>query len=156
MHVEMIHFEKVFDAHAGRGDFSFESNGQVRYGVKLQRGMVPRAGSTYLVAFAESDDWSTVLGWLDLHTETMALSERLRHTMWSDLGSITLFGPVFLGAALLFGGPSAALAVLLAICSFAGFRLCRVVARNRLVRKALRNAQVKSGKAQSLQAVRPS
>ena len=137
MHVEQVEFEQVFDVQAGRGDFSFTSKGRSHYGVNLYRGMIPRAGATYLVAFAEKANWSSVLGWRDCAGGASELRQPLWHGVVTGIESLLWLGPFLVLGALLFGGQAAALAVLLAICSFAGVRVYRIAERNRAIRRAL-------------------
>ena len=87
MHIERVHFDEVFDEQVRRGEFSFRSAGQVRYGVHLHRGAIPRAGSTYLFALSSRDDWSSPIGWMDVQTKTIVLKEPIWLGMLSSLGS---------------------------------------------------------------------
>lgn len=140
MHIERIDFDHVFDIQPGPGDFSFTSRGQTHYAVNLQRGLIPQAGSSCLVAFAQPGDWSTVLGWLDLQTGTPRLKDNSWLAVLSDMTAIAWLAPFLLGGALLFIGPGAALAVLLALCGLAGLRVYRIVRRRQRVLRALSTA----------------
>jgi len=137
MHIERIDFDEVFDVQPGPGDFSFRSGGQTHYAVNLWRGLIPQAGSSYLIAFAKPGDWSTVLGWLDLQTGTRRLKNNTWLAVLSDMTAIAWLAPFLLGGALLFIGPGAALAVLLALCGFACLRLYQIASRGRRVMRAL-------------------
>lgn len=110
MQLECIHFEEIFDVADSRGDFSFRSRGRAHYGACLRRGTVPRAGSTYLVAFARPGDWSSVLGW----RETASQREVLSHSAWSlllvRLLDIYWWAPAWLAIGFLLGGIKAGLA----------------------------------------------
>ncbi|MEW6023416.1 MAG: hypothetical protein AB1807_14900 [Pseudomonadota bacterium] len=137
MHIERIDFDEVFDVQQGPGDFSFKSGGQTHYAVNLWRGLIPQAGSSYLVAFAEPGDWSTILGWLDLQTGTRRLKDNTWLAVLSDMTAIAWLAPFLLGGALLFIGPGTALAVLLALCGYACLRLYQITGRGREVMRAL-------------------
>jgi len=139
MHIERIDFDDVFDIQPGPGDFSFRSRGQTHYAVNLRR-LIPQAGSSYLVAFAKPGDWSTVLGWLDLQTGTRRLKDNTWLAVLSDMTAIAWLAPFLLGGTLLFIGPGAALAVLLALCGYACLRLYRIAGRGRRVMRALSTA----------------
>ncbi len=140
MQIKRIDFDEVFDVQPGPGDFSFRSRGQTHYAVNLWRGLIPQAGSSYLVAFAEPGDWSTVLAWLDLQTGTRRLKDNTWLAVLSDMSAIAWLAPFLLGGTLLFIGPGAALAVLLALCGLAGVRVYRIVRRGRRVLRALSTA----------------
>ncbi|MCC2962469.1 hypothetical protein LK540_18740 [Massilia sp. IC2-278] len=145
MHIERIDFDDVFDVQPGPGDFSFRSRGQTHYAVNLWRGLIPQAGSSYLVAFAQAGDWSTVLGWLDLQTGTRRLKDNTWLAVLSDMSAIPWLAPFLLGGALLFIGPGAALAVLLALCGVAGVHVYRIVRRRQRVLRALSMAYLDAG-----------
>ena len=146
MHIERVHFDEVFDAQAGQGDFSFRSAGQARYGVHLHGGAIPPVGSTYLFALSSRDDWSSPIGWMDVQTKTISLKEPTWLGVLSCLGSFIWLAPFFLGGAFLLGGPSVALAVLLTICCAYCWQLYNFVDRNRRIREALQEADVESTK----------
>lgn len=137
MHIERIDFDEVFDVQAGPGDFSFRSRGRVQYAVNLRRGLVPQAGSSYLVAFARPGDWSTVIGWLDLRTGRSRLKESPWLAMLSEIGWLAWLAPFLLGGALWFFGPGAALAVLLVLCGLVCLRLYRIAEGGWRARQAL-------------------
>lgn len=141
MHIEDVHFDEVFDAQPGTGDFSFRSGGRTNYAVKLRRRLVPQAGSRYLVAFGEAGNWSTVLGWLDPRTARTTLKTPTWLALLDEFGMLVWFAPFFLAGALLFGGVDAALAVLGLICLLTGLRAWRLVVQGRRVRRSLREAQ---------------
>lgn len=138
MHIERVHFDEVFDAQARRGDFSFRSAGQVRYGVRLHGGAIPPVGSTYVFALSSRDDWSSPIGWMDAQTKTIFLKQST--WLWAlwNLASFFWLAPFFLGGAFLLGGPNVALAVLLTICCVYSWQLYKLVHRNRRIRNALR------------------
>jgi len=137
MHIERIHFDDVFDVNRQQGDFSYTSEGVKRYGARLRRGLIPCAGSTYLVAFAEAGDWSTVLGWRNLDTATRCYREPIWLATLSGIGSLLWLAPFFVFGALLFAGPGAALAVLLAMLCCTGLFSYRLVMRKRSTLRAL-------------------
>jgi len=66
MHIQRIRFDQVFDVQTRARSFSFTSEGKHRYGIRLPGRIVPHTGATYVVAFAQRDDWSKVLGWREL------------------------------------------------------------------------------------------
>lgn len=109
MHIERIHFDEVFDAAPGRGDFSFRSAGETHYGVNLQRGTIPRAGATYVVAFGRARDWGSVLGWRDLASGEVMLSYSPLGLLVSRLLDVYLYGLLFFALGFLFGGIGTAL-----------------------------------------------
>lgn len=150
MHLEQIRFDQVFDVAACRGDFGFRSASQVRYGVQLQGGALPRAGESLVLAFAEAGNWGTVLGWRKLDDCAVTLA----HPTWPFVAAqaldILLYAPFFVGGGLLFGGPWAAAAAAAAIAGIACYRITRHWRRNRAVNRALRSfvpghAQGKTG-----------
>lgn len=141
MHIEEVHFDEVFDAQPGTGDFSFRSGGRAHYAVNLHRRLVPPAGSRYLVAFGTAGDWSTVLGWLDPVIGKTVLKTPTWLALLDEFGALVWFAPFFLAGALVFGGAYAALVVLALICALAGLRGWRLVDRARRVRHALHDAQ---------------
>lgn len=137
MHIERIDFDEVFDVQPGPGDFSFRSGGRSHFGVNLRRGLVPQAGSRYLVAFARPGDWTGVIGWVELRTGTVRLKESTWFAMLSDIGWFVWLAPFLAGGALWFFGAGAALAVLLVVCGLACLRLYRTAGHARQARQAL-------------------
>ncbi|MCC2958580.1 hypothetical protein LK542_23500 [Massilia sp. IC2-477] len=136
MYIERIYFDEVFDVQAARGDFSFRSQGHPQYGVNLGNRVVPRAGSTYAVAFGKPGDWSIVLGSRDL-----ASSVVFRQLTWSALLiqvlDFFLFGPLFVIGSLLLGGSwLAAVATALFLMALA-YVVLRAVRDDRAVTRAL-------------------
>lgn len=140
MHIERVRFDEIFDAQAARGDFSFRSGGQVRYGVHLHRRAIPQVGSVYLFALASRDDWSSPLGWMDVHTKAIFLKNSPWLEVLAGSASLIWLAPFLLGGALLLGGLGVALAVLLALCCASSWWLYRLIDRNRAIRKALQEA----------------
>lgn len=137
MQLERIHFEEIFDVVDRRGDFSFRSRGRAHYAACLRRGVVPRAGSTYLVAFARPGDWSSVLGWREASSQQAVLSYSAWSLLLIRLTDIYWWAPVFLGIGFLLGGIEAGLAC--AACFLAGLAYASVqdVRTLRAVRRAL-------------------
>jgi len=144
MHIKRIRFDEVFDAQPGPGNFSFRSQGQAHYAVHLRRGLIPQAGAAYLLAFAAPDDWSTVLGWLDLQTGTSRLKDMTWLAMLDEIGALAWLAPFLLGGVLLFAGPAAALAALLGLLGYAGLRLYGIARRGRRVLRSLSEAQAEA------------
>jgi hypothetical protein len=91
MHVEKIHFDEVFDAVAEDGNFSFRSHGRTHYGVKLQKHVIPRAGSTFAIAFAEPGNWSTVLGWRDLASTDVVFARPASFWLYFAVSDIVMY-----------------------------------------------------------------
>jgi len=136
MHLEQVCFERVFDAQQMNGVFSFESDGQVRYGVWLPGDAVPANGKRLILAFGEAGNWSTVLGWIDPATGELGLRRTWSMAAeWARaLGVVTKLILVTAGAAL--GLRYAVPFVALGVCGI-GWALWRAMRRNRRVRRAL-------------------
>jgi len=137
MQVQQVRFDEVFDVVDGRGDFSFRSRGRVEYGVHLHPGVVPRSGATYAVAFGESGNWATVLGWRDLASTEARLKESTWMMWLSELEMLFWVGLVAMLGALTFGGVAAMLAVLLVVIGIVAYPMYRIARRNRAVKQAL-------------------
>lgn len=137
MQIERVHFEDVFDVDTFRGNFSFRARQRTHYGVRLHSRLVPRKGSVYAIAFGRAGDWSTVLGWREIGTPGIGL----RYPTWfacvEAFDDVYMIGIAFIAAALLFGGPAAALAVLALVVAAATLHLVRTARLNRQVRAAL-------------------
>lgn len=136
MHLEQVHFERVFDAQQMNGVFSFEGGGQVRYGVWLPGDAVPASGKRLVLAFGEAGNWSTVLGWID--PATGALGLRRTWSMAADwlraLGAVSKL--ILLTAGAMLGLRYVVPLVALGVCGI-GWLLWRAMRRNRVVRQAL-------------------
>ncbi len=139
MHIQRIHFDKVFDVQQRRGLFSFASADGVTYSVHLPGRVIPAEGATWAVAFAQPGDWSTLLGWRDLARQRTTLNYKLAHLV-SDVDLVFWCAIPALVLAIYFGGPLAASALLLAATAGGAWRLRQVVRRNRQVRAALRTS----------------
>lgn len=142
MHVETVRFDEVFDVAAAHGNFSFRSRGRTEYGVRLRNHVIPHAGATFAIAFAEPGEWSTVLGWRDLAAPDVMLTHPAWALWLSSLSDIVMFGLFFIAGGLLLAGPAGALAVALAIACIALFQIFRLMRRNRAVKRALLDAGV--------------
>jgi len=136
MHLEQVHFERVFDAQQMNGVFSFEGGGQVRYGVWLPGDAVPASGKRLVLAFGEAGNWSTVLGWID--PATGALGLRRTWSMAADwlraLGAVSKL--ILLTAGAMLGLRYVVPLAALGVCGI-GWLLWRAMRRNRVVRQAL-------------------
>jgi len=134
MHIETIRFDDVFDVAARGGHFSFRTGGKTHYGVKLQNNLIPHAGSTYLIAFAQPGHWDTVLGWRDLASREV----RLVHPTWELwlrlLSEVYMVGIALLALGFMLGGAGVALAIAAALL-YPAYHRMRL---NRAVRRALR------------------
>lgn len=137
MHIQRIHFDRVFDVQPHRGMFSFASDDAVTYSVHLPGRVIPREGATWAVAFEAPGDWSTLLGWRDLAAQRTTLNHRLHHVL-SDVEMVYWFAIPALVLCVWFGGLWAALALLLASAAAGAWWLRKVIKRNRRVRAALR------------------
>lgn len=73
MHIEKIHFDDVFDVVYNLGTFSFRTGGFKEYAVTVAPHMIPRPGTTYIVAFTEPKDWRAVVGWRDVASGEITL-----------------------------------------------------------------------------------
>jgi len=138
MYLERIHFDEVFDVVMPRSAFSFKSGGRVRYGASLGHRVVPDEGSTFAVVFAQPDNWTTVLGWRDLRSDTATLKYPVQ--LWSalsKLSNVLLLGPALFVAGLFFGGLAPAFAAALVPVGVASYKLYCQTQLNRQVESEL-------------------
>lgn len=147
MHIEKVRFDEVFDVAAQRGDFSFRSQDRVQYGVRLGQHVIPRAGASFAIAFAEPGKWDTILGWRELASPHVTLA----HPTWSfwflGLSDILLVGLALIALALLLAGPVGALVATAAVVGIALFPAIRFMRLNRAVKRALLAAGGDEGQA---------
>ena len=137
MHIQRIRFDRVFDIQPSRGLFSFESADGVVYSVHLPGRVIPLAGATWDVAFAQPGNWNTLLGWRDVASERITLSHRVRGLLVDQFEVWCYFGIPVLVATLIFGGPVFILALLLAWSIAMVWVIHRIMRSNRRVRAAL-------------------
>lgn len=138
MQIQQIHFDEVFDAQPVRGDFSFTMHGQRFYGANLGKNVMPNPGTTFAVAFAKIDDWTTVLGWRDLSSNTVRLKQPNWMGLLLALHNLITFGPLLIAAVLAFAGESMGAGIFATM--FAVGLLTSVIRsarRNRIVEQAL-------------------
>lgn len=133
MHIETIRFDDVFDVAARGGHFSFRRGGKTHYGVKLQNNLIPRAGSTYMIAFAQPGQWDTVLGWRDLASSEVRLAQPTWALWLRLLSDVYLYGLALLALGFMLGGAGVALA----IAAILLYPACYQLRLNRSVRRAL-------------------
>jgi hypothetical protein len=133
MDIKKIQFEKIFDVAARRGDFSFKSGNESYYGINLRRGVIPREGATYAVAFADRNDWSSMLGWRDLETGAVSLKHSVWDSLWTGMTDLFILLPFAFGFGLYFGGLTLALTLPLVPVCLGVYRLIAVVKTNRKV-----------------------
>ena len=138
MHIQRIHFDKVFDVQPGHGLFSFTSGGNATYGVRLPGRVIPREGATWAVAFGQPGDWSTLLGWRDLAAQRTTLNYKLIYLLFEVDQLLWWFAVPALALCLYLGGAWAAMALVVAAVAGGAWRLRHVVRRNRQLRAALR------------------
>jgi hypothetical protein len=138
VHIQRIHFDKVFDVQQRLGMFSFASADAVTYSVHLPGKVIPEEGATWAVAFGQPGDWSTLLGWRDLASQRTTLNHHLRHVIVDLAWGGYWFAVPVLALSIYFGGPWAAGAVAVAVLAGGAWLMRHVVRRNRLVRAALR------------------
>lgn len=140
MHLQRIHFDKVFDVQPHVGLFSFASAGKPTYGVNLRDCTIPNEGATWIVAFSKPGDWSTLLGWRDLAAGRTTLTYQVRDLLFDEAWAVYWFAIPALALSLYFGGAWAA--ALLSVGALAGgaWLLRHIVRRNRQLRAALRKA----------------
>lgn len=138
MHIETIRFDDVFDAAAHGGHFSFRSSGKTHYGVKLQNNLIPRAGATYTIAFAQPGHWDTVLGWRDLASSEVELAQPTWALWLRVVGDFYLVGLALMALGLVPGGGALALAIAAVLL----YPACYQMRRNRAVRRALQAGPV--------------
>ena len=74
MYIEKIHFDEVFDVVDNLGTCSFSTGGLKRCAVTIAPHMIPRPGTTYIVAFTKPKDWRTVVGWRDVASGEITLT----------------------------------------------------------------------------------
>jgi hypothetical protein len=137
MYIKKIQFEKIFDVAARRGDFSFKSGDQSCYGINLRRGVIPREDTPYAVAFADPNDWSSMLGWRDLETGAVSLNHSVWNSLWIGMADLYMLLPLAFGFGLYFGGLTLALTLPLVPVCLGVYRLITFVKTNRKVRAEL-------------------
>lgn len=137
MHIQQVHFDEVFDVQAARGDFSFRSRGRAQYGVNLQCGVIPRAGSSFAVAFEQPGNWDSILGCRDLASTKVMLRRPGWWSMLFQTADILIFGPILVVGGLLAGGmwPGLVMTALLLLAMICV--VVRTVRVNRAVERAL-------------------
>jgi len=138
MHIKQVRFDRVFDVQERLGDFSFEDGGWPVYGVNVAAMGIPRAGSTYAVAFADADNWTTVIGWRDLATSTVEIRRSAWQLAIQQLPYHYLMIPVPFAVSLGLGGYWAALPVAALMLLVVGACVYRAAWRNRQAAQALR------------------
>jgi len=138
MKVERIHFDDIFDVAPYHGNFSYRSAGRLHYGVQLDKGVIPRGGSAWAVAFGRTGDWSTVLGWRDLSSAKVGLKYPDWAAVLAALGHVYFGAPVAIALALLLGGADAAMAAAAAVAVLAVYLVAGMIRKNRAVERALR------------------
>ena len=137
MHVEQVCFDRVFDVQAMNGLFSFESGGQLRYGISLPDEAVPADGEWLTIVFAEEGNWSSVLGWHDPATGKMGLRERTWALAWDAAQALGFLGALVLTATGAEAGMPVVLpSMLIGLCGIV-FVLIRGLRRNGQVRRIL-------------------
>ncbi|MEH6434055.1 hypothetical protein [Massilia sp. DD77] len=137
MKIERIRFDEVFDVAACRGDFSFRSGGKTHYGVNLHNKVIPRAGSTYAVAFGRPGDWTSVLGWRDLATPAVGLKTPGWWTTLVAMFDVYYLAPALIAPALLLGGPLAGLVAAACVAGLMLAWIAHVMLRNRKLKRIL-------------------
>lgn len=135
--IVQLTFDRVFDVQGST--FSFESGGKKEYSVNFFNSNAPREGSHYAVALVEQGNWQKVIGWRDLSTPDVMLTETAWDVAYDQAGTFYWFGPFFIFGALLFLGGWAALAVLVLFLWGGVYFVHRARVRNRLVDQALRD-----------------
>jgi hypothetical protein len=133
MQVEKFHFDEVFDVVAEDGHFSFRSQGRTHYGVKLQKHVIPRKGSTFAVAFAKPGNWTTVLGWRDLASANVMFARPTSFWWHFALSDIVMYGLLFILGGFLLAGAGGTLVVTV-VCACMAFYQMRL---NDKVKRAL-------------------
>lgn len=139
MHIERIHIERVFDAQA-HGTFSFESGGATFYGARLPGRIVPRAGTTLLLALARPGDWSSVLGWRDAADGRIVLNHPWWNLLCLELELTWWVAPLLLVGGLALGGATGILLALALVAAAACMLVIWTWRRTRHVRAALADA----------------
>jgi hypothetical protein len=146
MHLERIHFDEIFDVVMPRSAFSFKSGGRVRYGASLGHRVVPDEGSTFAVVFAQQDNWTTVLGWRDLRSDTATLKYPVQWwSALSELSNVFLLSPAFFAAGLFFGGLAPAFVAALVPVGVACYKLYCQTQLNRQVQCELLSLDCQDG-----------
>lgn len=135
--IVQLTFDRVFDVQGST--FSFESGGRKEYSVNFFNGKAPREGSRYAVALVEQGNWQKVIGWRDLSTPDVMLTETAWDVASEQAWTFYWLGPFFIFGALLFVGGWAALAMLVLFLWGAVYFVRRARERNRLVDQALRD-----------------
>lgn len=92
MHIEKIHFDDVFDVVDNVGTFSFSTGGHKKYALTIAAHMIPRPGTTYIVAFRKPKDWCTVVGWRDVASGEITL----KYSGWAYWLSEWIDGLIFI------------------------------------------------------------
>lgn len=138
MHIRQVRFDRVFDVQRRSGDFSFEDGGWPVYGVNAAAMGIPRAGSTYAVAFAEAGNWNTVIGWRDLATSTVEIRRSAWQLAIQQLPYNYLMITVPFAVSLGLGGYWAALPVAAPMLLVVAGCIYRAAWRNRQAARALR------------------
>lgn len=137
MHIQRIHFDRVFDIQRFHGFFSYESAGGVTYSLNLPGRVIPQEGATWAFAFEKSGDWNTMLGWRDLATREVRFNRDLSKLLMNQFDVVWFITIPLLAAALVYGGVTIALAVVLAAAAAGMSMILRLVTRRRRVRAAL-------------------
>lgn len=135
--IVQLSFDRVFDVQGST--FSFESGGKKEYSVSFFNGKAPREGSRYAVALVERGNWQKIIGWRDLSTPHVVLTETAWDVAHDQASTFYQLGPLFVVSALLFFGGWAALAVLALFLWGGVYIVRRARERNRLVDQALRD-----------------
>lgn len=135
--IVQVTFDRVFDVQGST--FSFESGGKKEYSVNFFNAKAPRDGSRYAVALVERGNWQKVIGWRDLSTPDVVLTETAWDVAYEQAWTLYWLGPFFVFGALLFFGGWAALAMLALFLWGAVYFVRRARTRNRLVDQALRD-----------------
>jgi hypothetical protein len=140
MHIQRIHFDRVFDVQRSHGFFSYESAGEMTYSVNLPGRVIPQEGATWDVAFETLGDWNTMLGWRDLATHQVRLNRDLVKLLSNLFDVFYLLSIPVLALFLVYGGMTIAMAVMLAAAIAGIWMILRIVNRRRCVRAALLTA----------------
>lgn len=138
-HLELVRFERIFDAPGGTGMFSFEADGRCEYGVRLFDGAVPHAGARYAVVLAEAGNWQTIVGWRDLSMPDVVLRDTVLQAALRQAWLAYLGVPALLAIALLTARLWPPLVVLALMLSASVTCLYRVRRRGRMIAALLRD-----------------
>lgn len=136
MYIKKVTFDRVFDVASFSGDFSFMSQGRTEYGVRLRKGVLPREGSTFAIAFVDPGNWSSVLGWRDLTSKEVSLA-RPTLLMLLQMIDFVWFGPIFIVPLTFLAGIQGFFLATAAVLFAASCWLLRGVRDNRKVRQDL-------------------